>query len=391
MKSYANRMLNLQGEGAYKVLAQANALETQGKSVIHLEIGQPNFATPEHISKAAFRAIAEGKTGYGPAQGVLSLRKAIASYVETYKDLHYVPEEIVVTPGAKPIIFYAMLALAEPGDEVIVPNPGFPTYASCVHFCGATLKNLELREENQFDPDPDQLLTLLSPKTKLVILNNPNNPTGRHTSTKIMRRITELIRDYSDAYVLSDEIYDRLVFQPTEPVFSPASVTGMRDRTIVLDGFSKTYAMTGWRLGYGLMNANMAEVFSRLMVNSNGCTATFTQEAGCEALLGPQDSVDQMRSEFHQRSVWFAEQLNQIKGVHCVIPNAAFYAFPRVSVNGLGSAEIAERLLQEVGVACLDGESFGQMGKGFLRLSTANSMDNLTMAIQRLHTFFDTL
>ncbi len=391
MKSYANRMLNLQGEGAYKVLAQANALETQGKSVIHLEIGQPNFATPEHISKAAFRAIAEGKTGYGPAQGVLSLRKAIASYVETYKDLHYVPEEIVVTPGAKPIIFYAMLALAEPGDEVIVPNPGFPTYASCVHFCGATLRNLELREENQFDPDPDQLLTLLSPKTKLVILNNPNNPTGRHTSTKIMRRITELIRDYSDAYVLSDEIYDRLVFQPTEPVFSPASVTGMRDRTIVLDGFSKTYAMTGWRLGYGLMNANMAEVFSRLMVNSNGCTATFTQEAGCEALLGPQDSVDQMRSEFHQRSVWFAEQLNQIKGVHCVIPNAAFYAFPRVSVNGLGSAEIAERLLQEVGVACLDGESFGQMGKGFLRLSTANSMDNLTMAIQRLHTFFDTL
>lgn len=391
MKSYANRMLNLQGEGAYKVLAQANALETQGKSVIHLEIGQPNFATPEHISKAAFRAIAEGKTGYGPAQGVLSLRKAIASYVETYKDLHYVPEEIVVTPGTKPIIFYAMLALAEPGDEVIVPNPGFPTYASCVHFCGATLKNLELREENQFDPDPDQLLTLLSPKTKLVILNNPNNPTGRHTSTKIMRRITELIRDYSDAYVLSDEIYDRLVFQPTEPVFSPASVTGMRDRTIVLDGFSKTYAMTGWRLGYGLMNANMAEVFSRLMVNSNGCTATFTQEAGCEALLGPQDSVDQMRSEFHQRSVWFAEQLNQIKGVHCVIPNAAFYAFPRVSVNGLGSAEIAERLLQEVGVACLDGESFGQMGKGFLRLSTANSMDNLTMAIQRLHTFFDTL
>lgn len=391
MKSYANRMLNLQGEGAYNVLAQANALETQGKSVIHLEIGQPNFATPEHISKAAFRAIAEGKTGYGPAQGVLSLRKAIASYVETYKDLHYVPEEIVVTPGAKPIIFYAMLALAEPGDEVIVPNPGFPTYASCVHFCGATLKNLELREENQFDPDPDQLLTLLSPKTKLVILNNPNNPTGRHTSTKIMRRITELIRDYSDAYVLSDEIYDRLVFQPTEPVFSPASVTGMRDRTIVLDGFSKTYAMTGWRLGYGLMNANMAEVFSRLMVNSNGCTATFTQEAGCEALLGPQDSVDQMRSEFHQRSVWFAEQLNQIKGVHCVIPNAAFYAFPRVSVNGLGSAEIAERLLQEVGVACLDGESFGQMGKGFLRLSTANSMDNLTMAIQRLHTFFDTL
>lgn len=391
MKSYANRMLNLQGEGAYKVLAQANALETQGKSVIHLEIGQPNFATPEHISKAAFRAIAEGKTGYGPAQGVLSLRKAIASYVETYKDLHYVPEEIVVTPGAKPIIFYAMLALAEPGDEVIVPNPGFPTYASCVHFCGATLRNLELREENQFDPDPDQLLTLLSPKTKLVILNNPNNPTGRHTSTKIMRRITELIRDYSDAYVLSDEIYDRLVFQPTESVFSPASVTGMRDRTIVLDGFSKTYAMTGWRLGYGLMNANMAEVFSRLMVNSNGCTATFTQEAGCEALLGPQDSVDQMRSEFHQRSVWFAEQLNQIKGVHCVIPNAAFYAFPRVSVNGLGSAEIAERLLQEVGVACLDGESFGQMGKGFLRLSTANSMDNLTMAIQRLHTFFDTL
>lgn len=391
MKSYANRMLNLQGEGAYKVLAQANALEAQGKSVIHLEIGQPNFATPEHISKAAFRAIAEGKTGYGPAQGVLSLRKAIASYVETYKDLHYVPEEIVVTPGAKPIIFYAMLALAEPGDEVIVPNPGFPTYASCVHFCGATLKNLELREENQFDPDPDQLMSLLSPKTKLVILNNPNNPTGRHTSTKIMRRITELIRDYSDAYVLSDEIYDRLVFQPTEPVFSPASVTGMRDRTIVLDGFSKTYAMTGWRLGYGLMNANMAEVFSRLMVNSNGCTATFTQEAGCEALLGPQDSVDQMRSEFHQRSVWFAEQLNQIKGVHCVIPNAAFYAFPRVSVNGLGSAEIAERLLQEVGVACLDGESFGLMGKGFLRLSTANSMDNLTMAIQRLHTFFDTL
>ena len=389
MNLFAQRMSQLQGEGAYKVLAQANALEAEGRSIIHLEIGQPNFPTPQHISEAAFRGIKQGKTGYTASQGTLALREAIAEYCFDYKKVKTHADEVVVTPGAKPIIFYTMLALVEPGDEVIVPNPGFPTYASCVHFCGGTVKDLILSSENNFDPDPDQLLSLLTPKTKLVILNNPNNPTGRRTSNHVMQRITELIRDYSDAYVLSDEIYDRLVFEQEEENFSPATVPGMKDRTILLDGFSKTYAMTGWRLGYGVMNPRLAEAYARLMVNSNGCTAAFTQEAGVEALKGSQAEVENMKHEFANRSRWLAEQLNQMKGVTCVVPNAAFYVFPQVKSIGIESDILAERILKEAGVACLNGGSFGSYGKGYLRMSTANSMENLQIAAQRLAVFFE--
>ena len=389
MNLFAQRMSQLQGEGAYKVLAQANALEAEGRSIVHLEIGQPNFPTPKHISEAAFHAISQGKTGYTASQGTPALRQAISEYCLQHKKVHTNANEVVVAPGAKPIIFYSMLALVEPGDEVIVPNPGFPTYASCVHFCGGTVKDLILSSENQFDPDPDQLLSLLSPKTKLVILNNPNNPTGRRTSNATMLRITELIRDYSDAYVLSDEIYDRLVFEQEEEVFSPATVSGMKERSILLDGFSKTYAMTGWRLGYGVMNPLLAEAFARLMVNSNGCTAAFTQDAGVAALHGPQAEVKHMKHEFAERSVWLAEQLNQMKGVQCVIPNAAFYVFPRVTATGIDSGVLADRILNEAGVACLDGGSFGSYGKGYLRMSTANSMENLQIAAQRLAAFFE--
>ena len=389
MNLFAQRMSQLQGEGAYKVLAQANALEAEGRSIIHLEIGQPNFPTPQHISEAAFRGIKQGKTGYTASQGTLALREAIAEYCFDYKKVKTHADEVVVTPGAKPIIFYTMLALVEPGDEVIVPNPGFPTYASCVHFCGGTVKDLILSSENNFDPDPDQLLSLLTPKTKLVILNNPNNPAGRRTSNQVMQRITELIRDYSDAYVLSDEIYDRLVFEQEEENFSPATVPGMKDRTIILDGFSKTYAMTGWRLGYGVMNPRLAEAYARLMVNSNGCTAAFTQEAGVEALKGSQAEVENMKHEFANRSRWLAEQLNQMKGVTCVVPNAAFYVFPQVKSIGIESDILAERILKEAGVACLDGGSFGSYGKGYLRMSTANSMENLQIAAQRLAVFFE--
>ena len=382
----AQRISLLQGEGAYKVLAQATALEAQGRNIIHLEIGQPNFHTPLNIQQAAFQAIAAGKTGYTAAQGLLETRQAIAEYCWKYKQVKTNPDEIVVTPGAKPIIFYTMLALINPGDEVICPNPGFPTYASCIHFTGGKEVALKLLAENSFQPDPDELRSLLNEKTKLVILNNPSNPTGHMISKERMLQLVEIIRDHSKAYILCDEIYDRLIFDQTQAL-SSAAVAGMKDRTILLDGFSKTYAMTGWRLGYGVMQADIAAAFSTLMVNSNGCAASFSQIAAIEALRGPQESVTMMRDAFAERSVWLAKALNQIDGIECQIPNSAFYVFPSVKKTGIGSAEFADRLLKEAGVAALDGESFGFYGKDHLRLSTANSMENIQAAAARIAAF----
>ena len=377
----AERMHRIGTETAFEVLVRARALEAQGRSVIHLEIGEPDFATPGHIVEAAQRALAEGWTHYGPTQGYPELREAVASYISRTRKIQVGAERVSIVPGGKPIIFFPMLALLERGDEVLYPNPGFPIYESMIEFLGAAPVPMPLIEERGFSFDLDLLRHKLSDKTKLVILNSPQNPTGGVIPAEEIRAIADLVRD-RDLMVLSDEIYSRIYYG--EPPMSIASCPGMLEKTILLDGFSKTYAMTGWRIGYGIMPPWLVEAVTKLMVNSNSCTASFTQRAGLAAVNGPQDAVEAMVAEFRRRRDAFCDGLDRVPGFRCARPRGAFYAFANIRGTGMNSSELAERLLQEAGVACLSGAAFGAYGEGYLRFSYANSYENLMEAVERI-------
>jgi len=382
--SVAERMDLLHTESAFKILARANALEAQGKSIIHLEIGQPDFKTPRNIIEAAYKAMNEGKTGYTPTPGVIPLRETIARYVESYKGLKTCADEIVVVPGGKPVMFFTMLMLTQPGDEVIYPNPGFPIYESVIKFSGAKPVPMPLLQEKNFSVDLNRLKKDINEKTKLIIINNPGNPTGGVIKSEDIIAIADMVRG-KGIYILADEIYDRILFED-KPV-SISTLPDMKDWTIILDGFSKTYAMTGWRLGYGIMNKELAEHMTMLMVNSASCAASITQWAAIEALTGPQDSVKEMVAAFRERRDYLIAALNNIKGIKCVNPLGAFYAFPDISSFGITSAEFAHRLLEEGGVAAAAGTAFGSFGEGFIRLSYANSLDNIKIAVDRIDKF----
>jgi aspartate/methionine/tyrosine aminotransferase len=371
-------------ESAFEVLVRARELERQGKRVIHLEIGEPDFPTPKHIIEAAKQALDEGYTHYGPTQGLPELRESIARYISRTRGVQVGPEHVSVVPGGKPIIFFPMLALIEPGDEVIYPNPGFPIYESMIRFSGGVPVPIPLIEERGFSFDLDLLRKRLSPKTKLLVLNSPQNPTGGLIPPEEIRAIADLVRD-RDLMVLSDEIYSR-IYYGDEPPASIASLSGMLEKTIILDGFSKTYAMTGWRMGYGIMPEWLVEAVNKLMVNSNSCTASFTQRAGLAALDGPQQAVDAMVAEFHRRRDAFCAGLNQVPGFRCALPGGAFYAFANITGTGMKSKELADYLLYEGGVSCLSGAAFGDYGEGYIRFSYANSYENLMEAVERIKT-----
>lgn len=377
----AERIGQLRVEGAFDVLARARALEAQGRSVIHLEIGEPDFDTPKHVVDAAKRALDEGWTHYGPTPGLPELRQAIAEYVSRTRGIPVTGGQVVVTPGAKPILFFTMLAVLEPGDEVIYPNPGFPIYESVIRFCGATPVPVPLVEQRGFSFDLNVFRDSLTDRTRLIILNSPQNPTGGVIPAADIREIAALVRD-RDLVVLADEIYTRIYFG--DPPLSIASIDGMADKTVILDGFSKTYAMTGWRLGYGVLPRALFSAADKLMVNSNSCTASFTQRAGIAALRGPQDEVERMIAEFRRRRDAFVAGLNTIPGFRCAVPEGAFYAFPNITGTGRHSKELADALLTEAGVACLSGTAFGEHGEGYLRFSIANSLENLMEAVRRI-------
>lgn len=377
----AERMRVLGTETAFEVLARAKAFEAAGRSIIHLEIGEPDFDTPEHIKDAAIRALHDGYTHYTPAAGIMEAREAIADHVGRSRRITVTPEHVVITPGAKPVMFFVMLALVNPGDEVIYPDPGFPIYESVARFVGATPVPWVLREDREFRADPEELRALLTPRTKLIILNSPHNPTAGVLSRDDMEAIVELVRG-RPIMVLSDEIYSRILYEGT--FHSVASVPGMQDQTVILDGFSKTFAMTGWRIGYGVMHPALANRITQLMVNSNSCTAAFTQIAGVAALRGPQDCVDRMVAEFRRRRDVIVSGLSRLPGVRCLRPRGAFYAFPNVREIDPDAARLAEYLLTEAGVAVLSGTSFGPHGRGYLRLSYANSVEAINEALSRM-------
>ncbi len=380
----AGRMGRLGTETAFSVLAKAKALEARGREIVHLEIGEPDFDTPEHVVEAGCRALREGKTRYTPTAGILELRAAIAEDVSRSRGVPVEPEQVVVTPGGKPIMFFAILALVDEGDEVLLPNPSFPIYESMVNFSGGRPVPLPLRQENGFRFDLDELRAGLSERTKLVILNSPANPTGGVLTPGDMEGLAEILREHPDVAVLSDEIYSQLLYD--SPFASIAGEPGMGpdERTIILDGFSKTYAMTGWRIGYGVMPRPLAEQVTKLQVNSNSCTAAASQYAALAALEGPQDDVGRMLTEFRARRDLIVSGLNDLPGVECIAPQGAFYAFPRITGTGHGADDLADLLLNEAGVACLSGTAFGRHGEGHLRLSYANSRENIVRALQRM-------
>jgi aspartate aminotransferase len=380
----ASRMSRLGTETAFEVLNRARALEKQGREIIHLEIGEPDFATPANIVEAAVDALHMGWTHYGPSAGLPDLRKEIAEYVARTRGVPVASEEVVVVPGGKPIIFYTILALVDEGDEVIYPNPGFPIYESMINYVGGRAVPIPLREERDFSLDVKELASLITDRTKLIIINSPHNPTGGVLSKQDILDIAAAIGD-RNIMVMSDEIYSRLIYEGSD--FSIMSVPGFKERTILLDGFSKTYAMTGWRMGYGVMRADLATHIARLMTNSNSCTASFTQVAGIQALRGDQSSVDKMSEEFKRRRDVFVTGLNRIKGFSCRMPKGAFYAFPNITKTGWPSKKLADALLEEAGVACLSGTSFGSYGEGYLRFSVANSLENLTTALAWIGTW----
>jgi aspartate/methionine/tyrosine aminotransferase len=377
----AGRMSRLGTETAFEVLNRARALERQGKDIVHLEIGEPDFNTPENVVEAGIEALRKGWTHYGPSAGLPELRQTIADYVSRTRGVPVASDEVVVVPGGKPIIFFTMLALVDVGDEVIYPNPGFPIYESMIHYLGGKAVPIQLKEEKDFGLDVDELASLINDHTRLIILNTPQNPTGGVLTKRDILSIAEAIGD-RNIMVLSDEIYSRLLFEGEH--FSIMSVPGFKDRTVLLDGFSKTYAMTGWRMGYGVMRADLATHMTRLMTNSNSCTASFTQVAGVEALKGDQSSVDKMCAEFKRRRDIMVDGLNRIKGFSCRLPKGAFYVFPNVTRTGWKSKKLADALLEEAGIAALSGTAFGEYGEGYLRFSIANSMENLQKALGRL-------
>lgn len=381
----AERVERLQGESAFAILSKANELEAKGMNVIHLEIGQPDFKTPENIIDAAKEAMSDGYTGYGPTLGYNELREAVADYVKEYKNIDATKDNVVIVPGGKPTMFFTMLTLVEPGDEVIYPNPGFPIYESCIKFARGIPVPMPLTADNDFRPDVEKLKSLITPKTKLIIINNPGNPTGGIFEKEDILAIDDILKDRPDIFVLSDEIYDRLMYDGE--TISIASIPEMRDRTLVLDGFSKTYAMTGWRIGYCVANVDIIKKFEMIMVNSVSCTCSFTQMAAVEALKGPQDSVVEMKNKFKERRDWLVNALNEIDGIKCCMPRGAFYAFPDISSFGLSSKEFADRLLEEEGIALAWGTSFGEYGEGHIRISYATSLENLKEAVERLKRF----
>jgi aspartate/methionine/tyrosine aminotransferase len=374
-------MTRIGTESAFEVLMRARALEAQGRKIIHLEIGQPDFPTPRHIVEAGQRALDEGWTGYGPTPGFPDFREAIAEYISRTRGISVSGRNVVVVPGGKPIMFFSMMAVLERGDEVIYPNPGFPIYESMINFLGATPVPMPLVESRGFSFDLDTFEQKLSDRTKMVVLNSPANPTGGMIPRADLERIAAMLRD-RDLLVLSDEIYSRICYGA-----EPSSITqfdGMLDKTIILDGFSKTYSMTGWRLGYGVMPLWLADAVDKLMVNSNSCTASFTQRAGLAALQGPQDAVDAMVAEFRRRRDAIVQGLNEIPGFRCVVPEGAFYAFPNVTGTGMSSRDLADLLLNEAGVACLSGTAFGSHGDGYLRFSYAASLGSIQEALHRI-------
>jgi aspartate/methionine/tyrosine aminotransferase len=382
----ADRMTRIGIESAFEVLMRARALEAQGKHIIHLEIGQPDFPTPQHVKDAAKRALDEGWTGYGPTPGFPDFREAIAEYISRTRGIRVGGGNVVVVPGGKPIMFFTMMAVLEPGDEVIYPNPGFPIYESMINFLGATPVPMPLVESRGFSFDLDTFERKLSSRTKMVVLNSPANPTGGMIPREDLAKMAALLRE-RDVLVLSDEIYSRICYGS-----EPSSITqfdGMLDKTVILDGFSKTYSMTGWRLGYGVMPLWLVDAVDKLMVNSNSCTASFTQRAGLAALQGPQDAVDTMVAEFRRRRDAIVKGLNEIPGFRCSVPDGAFYAFPNVSGTGLPSRELADMLLTEAGVACLSGTAFGSYGDGYLRFSYAASLENIEEALSRIRKVSD--
>jgi aspartate aminotransferase len=377
----ARRMARLGTETAFEVLVKAKALEAKGRDIVHLEIGEPDFDTPGNIIEAASDALHKGFTHYGPSAGMPRLREAIAQYVGATRRVEVTPEEVVVVPGGKPIIFFSILSLVEEGDEVVYPNPGFPIYESMINFLGAKAVPIRLREEMDFRLDVSELPGLITDRTKLIIINSPQNPTGGVLTKKDIDGIARAIGD-RDIMILSDEIYSRLIFEGEH--HSILSVDGMKERCILLDGFSKTYAMTGWRMGYGVMRTDLATHIARLMTNSNSCTASFTQVAGIEAIRGPQGAVDKMCAEFKKRRDVMVAGLNKIKGFSCRSPKGAFYVFPNITKTGWPSKKLADTLLDEAGVAALSGTSFGAFGEGYLRFSVANSVENIEKALDRV-------
>lgn len=379
--NFAKRMNRLGTESAFEVLAKAKALEAEGRDIIHLEIGQPDFDTPKHVCQAAYDAMLQGYTGYSPANGLPEFRSVVAAHISQTRGIDVLPDEVVVTPGAKPIIFFTILAMIEEGDEVIYPDPGFPTYRSVVDFIGGVPVPLPLKEEVDFRFELGDLVEAISDKTKLLIINSPHNPTGGRLDRDDLEAIAKLAIKH-DFVVMADEVYSRILYEGKHE--SIIKIPGMKDRTVLIDGHSKTYSMTGWRLGYGVMPKVLAQHITKLMINSNSCTCTFTQMAGIAALTGSQDFVDQMVAEFRRRRNLIIDGLNSINGVSCRKPIGAFYAFPNVAEIGMNCETLADYLMEKAGVAILPGTSFGKYGDGYLRLSYANSLENIKKAIDRM-------
>jgi aspartate aminotransferase len=377
----AKAMSRLGTETAFEVLAKARALEAQGREIVHLEIGEPDFDTPSNIIEAAGTALREGYTHYCPSAGIPELREAVAEYISETRGVEAGAEQVVITPGAKPIMFFAVLALVEEGDEVLYPNPGFPIYESMINFVGAKPVPLVLEEERDFRFDVSQLADKVSPRTKMIIINTPQNPTGAILTRGDLETIAQVAEEH-DLVVLSDEVYERLVYEGEHVSF--LSLPGVQERTILLNGFSKTYAMTGWRLGYGVMPEELAVHITRLMTNSNSCTATFTQWAGIEALRGSQHESYKMVEEFRRRRDVIVPGLNAINGIRCAEPKGAFYVFPNIEGTGMNEKEFADYLMEEAGVAVLAGTSFGEYGRGFIRVSYANSVENIKKALANI-------
>jgi aspartate/methionine/tyrosine aminotransferase len=382
-------MMDLGTETAFEVLAKARALEAQGKEIVHLEIGEPDFDTPRHIVEAGIKALQEGYTHYGPTPGLPELREAIARNSREVRGINTDPSQVVVTPGAKPIMFYIILALAEPGVEVVYPNPGFPIYESMIRFSGATPVPMRLIEEKAYHPDLEDLAGKITDRTRLIIINSPENPCGSALTREELEAISSLVKEREALYVLADEIYKDILY--TGEHYSIVAFPGMTERTIILDGFSKSYAMTGWRLGYGIMPEELVPHVVRLAVNSVSCAASFSQRAAIAALDGPQDQVHAMAAEFSQRRRLISDGLRRIPGISCPEPEGAFYVFPSVKETGLTSSEFEERALREAGVALLSGSAFGEFGEGYVRLSYANSQENLQRALERLDKFVRSL
>jgi len=377
----SERMSRLGTETAFEVLARARALEAQGRNVVHLEIGEPDFDTPSNITEAAIAALKSGATHYGPSPGLPDLRQAIAEDSSKRRGVHSTPEMVVVTPGGKPIMFFTILSLIDPGDEVLYPNPGFPIYESMIRYIGGVPVPIRLVEKKAYELDVDQLVSKIGPKTRLIVINTPHNPTGGVITESGIRAIADAALK-NGVPVLSDEIYCRILYDGEHK--SIAGMPGMEPLAIVLDGFSKTYAMTGWRLGYGIMPAPLAQVVAKLQTNATSCTATFTQMAGAAALRGDQSGPERMVAEFKRRRDAIVDGLRTIPGFKCVRPKGAFYVFPNITETGFSAKPLAERILDEAGVACLSGTAFGEWGEGHLRFSYANSLENIQEAIRRI-------